>query len=89
MLKIKITALLFMCTTISQVMADVRATYNCQSMGYVEINHEGRVKDIELEEFTLHFEGPYMVMKVVLAGFYPQSSHIKSIRNLRWCLATN
>ena len=63
MKKISITALLFMCTTISQVMADVRAAYNCQSMGYVEINHEGRVKDIELEEFTLHFEGPYMVMK--------------------------
>ena len=63
MKKISIAALLFMYANISQVMADVRADYNCQSMGYVEINHEGRVKDIELEEFTLHFEGPYMVMQ--------------------------
>ena len=83
MIKINITALLFMCTTISQVMADVRATYNCQSMGYVEINHEGRVKDIELEEFTLHFEGPYMVMKGA-SLFLSTKFHIKSIRNLRW-----
>ena len=63
MKKISITALLFMSATISSVMADVRAHYNCQSMGYIEVNHQGRVKDIELEGFTLHFEGPYMVMQ--------------------------
>ena len=63
MKKISIAALLFAWASISQVMADVRAAYSCQSVGYVEINHEGRVKDIELEEFTLHFEGPYMVMQ--------------------------
>ena len=31
-----------------EVMADVRANYTCQSLGYVEMNHNGRVKDIEL-----------------------------------------
>ena len=63
MKKISLAALLVTCATISEVVADVRAHYKCQSMGYVEINHQGRVKDIELEEFTLHFEGPHMVMK--------------------------
>ena len=63
MKKVSFLILLFICTAISQVMADVRADYTCQSLGYVEMNHNGQVKDIELEEFTLHFEGPYMVMQ--------------------------
>ena len=63
MKQISFAILLSIFATISQVIADVRAEYTCQSFGYVEINHNGRVKDIELEEFTLHFEGPYMVMQ--------------------------
>ncbi len=63
MRKILFTAMMILLISQRYVLADIRTQYNCQSTGYIEMNHEGRVKDIELEEFTLGFEGHEMVVQ--------------------------
>tara|TARA_B100000287_G_scaffold425930_1_gene473035 strand:- start:1120 stop:1512 length:393 start_codon:yes stop_codon:yes gene_type:complete len=63
MKKILFTAFIALFFTVGYTYADIRGQYNCKSTGYIEMNHEGRVKNIELENFTLGFEGHEMVVK--------------------------
>ena len=57
--------------------ADIRRDYKCKSLGYIEFNHAGRVKDIELEEFNLYFEEPYMVLQGGFSWFLSTKFHYK------------
>ena len=66
MRKILFTVFTILFISAGYIYADIRGQYNCTSTGYIEMNHEGRVKDIKLENFTVGFEGHEMV---VMGGF--------------------